>query len=372
MRPLSKASQKSQIAALCLWLATFWWSSVLVSEIPAFSILRAFLWIIHLGFALAIFHLFRDVTRQDLETLAKALLLGLVVYVPILVAHFAMAPSAQSMPDGEIIWTSALPGYLSVRLFGFYTATLAALAVGLLWDRHEYQREDWWLYAMLALSLTLTFWSGTRGGMLAVACLLLALPVLTRRRPSTWWLTSIVAIAIVAVAASELLFQPNNAFGISRVGTEPGRDVTAGRWDLWMIALDLIAQRPVLGWGESALVWVLQNEAGHQQPHNLALQLLLSWGAIATLAAAFLAVAAARILLRHASRIPELVPLLALVLSLLIMSGADGILYNPRTALLLFFATAMGLAKVARLRGDEEIFAIRPVSETDSALPGYP
>ena len=121
-----------------VFLATFWISSVFFSQFPPVSSLRIVIWLTHFAFAFAVFHLSRTMTRQAVEDFAKGCFLGLCTYVPILAAHFALAPDPASLPGKAVIWSSAVPGYLSVRLFGFTTAALALLAIGVLWTRSRF------------------------------------------------------------------------------------------------------------------------------------------------------------------------------------------------------------------------------------------
>lgn len=331
--------------AVGIFLGTFWVSSIFVSQVPAISGLRIIIWFIHLAFACAVFHLAGAITLAGMDRFARASFLGLCAYVPILAAHFALPPDAASLPGQQIIWSSALPGYLSVRLFGFTAATLALLAIGLLWHRSRFEMADWWLYAGLTLSLVLTFWSGTRGGFYAILLASLALPVIARTRPRLVWFAVIGTATAIAMLLSECLYQPDSSFGLFREqNSELGDNFSSGRYEIWLQSIELIAERPLLGSGESAIWWLLENNPGHQQPHNALLQMLLSWGGIATLAALYVLFRVARVLLLHIHREPILLTPVTVLLGLTIMSSVDGILYNPRTAILAIVATSIALA----------------------------
>ena len=336
--------------AFAIFLATFWVSSVFVSQLPAVSILRIVFWFIHLAFGCAVFHLAGVITQAGTDRFAKGCFVGLCCYLPILATHFSFPPDPASLAGGKIIWSSAVPGYLSVRLFGFTTATLALLAIGQLWHRHRFSSADWWLYGGLTIALALTFWSGTRGGFLAVFFATLALPIVARTKPPVVWCIVVAAATLMSIALSELLYKPDASFGLfSGRNIGLGSDFSTGRYEIWAQSVVLIAERPIFGWGESAIWWLLENNSGHQQPHNALLQLLLSWGAIATAAALYLVYRATRVLFSSITREPTLVTPVLVLLGLAIMSLVDGILYNPRTAILVIVALASALAIASRL-----------------------
>lgn len=349
----TRLSMKERLAA-CVFLGTFWISSVFVSQVPALSTVRIVIWCIHIAFACAVFHLSGTVAIAGMERFAKACFLGLCAYVPVLAVHFAIPSGAAQPPEGLVIWTSALPGYLSVRLFGFTMAALTLLAVGLLWHRSRIALSDWWLYAGLIISLTFTFWSGTRGGFYAVFLASFSLPLLARKRPHFVWVAAIAAATLLAALLSESLYQPDAAFGLFRSESSYiGKTYTSGRYEIWLRSIELIAQRPLLGWGESAIMWLLNDNAGHQQPHNVLLQMLLSWGAIATVAASYLLIRLARALIVGARRESTVLAPVIVLLGLAVMSSVDGILYNPRTTILVIIAAASALAIILERQGSE-------------------
>ena len=109
------------------------------------------------------------------------------------------------------------------------------------------------------------------------------------------------------------------------------------------------------GWGESAISWLLENNPGHQQPHNALLQILLSWGAIASAAAVYLGFRVLRVIVNEARTSPELLAPLTVLIGLLVMSSVDGILYNPRTTILVIVSGAGALAMALRTRAQMDL-----------------
>jgi exopolysaccharide production protein ExoQ len=348
---LSRLSTSERVAA-ALFFTTFWIASAFVSQVPGLSLLRIVTWVVHIWFGFALFHLMRGVTADGTACVAKAALIGLCAYVPLLVLHFALAPDPAAVPGGRIIWSSALPGYLSVRLFGFTTAVAAILLAAVAWQRRKSSDRTGWVYAGFLLALTLTFWSGTRGGYIAVLIVLAVLPLMARANPGLRWLMAMALCVLVAAVVSEWLPHPDSGFGLFRTSDGWGANqFTSGRMEIWLQTIGWISERPLLGWGESATLWLLKDGAGHQQPHNALLQMLQSWGVVATAAALFLAARAAARILVALPREPLLIVPTAALLGLAVMASVDGILYNPRTTLLVVVALSSALVLASAQKG---------------------
>ncbi len=353
---LRELSWVSKLAAL-IFILTFWWSSLFVSQAPALAMFKIMVWIVHIAFGLAIYHLAKGMTLADIEVLSKGLFWGLCAYTPILFLHFCYAPPEGGVPGGKIIWASGLPGYLSVRLLGFYTAALSVLALALLWGRQRFKRADLWLYCMLTLSLTVTFWSGTRSGVYAILIAFMLILLLSRSLPSKFWMLALFLSSAAAFWLSEQFYQPTHEFGLLRLGGDEGSNFVTGRDIIWTFAAEKIGERPLFGWGEAAIVWLHERGAFYQQPHNAFLQMLLHWGTIATVSAILILSMTARTIILEIRRVHALLPLVAVLLALTAMSMVDGILYHPRIAILVIAAVASSLAIVRSTQAAHEQIA---------------
>lgn len=351
--PLRELSLVSKLAALLFFL-TFWWSSLFVSHVPGLAMFKIMVWIVHFAFGLAIYHLAQKMTFADIEAVSKGLFWGLCAYTPILFLHLYFAPPESEVFGGKIIWASAIPGYLSVRLLGFYAAALSVLALGLLWSRQRFKQTDLWLYCMLALSLTITFWSGTRSGVYAILIVFVLIPVLYRRLPSSIWVLALILSSATAFWLSEQFYQPTYEFGLLRFGGDDGSNFLTGRNIIWAFAIEKIVERPIFGWGEAAIVWLHENGAFYQQPHNAFLQMLLHWGVIATASAILVLSVTARTIILEMRTVYALLPLVAVLLALATMSMVDGILYHPRIAILVAITVASSLAAIRDGRSARE------------------
>ena len=356
LEALRELSLILRLAAL-LFILTFWWSSLFVSQAPALAMFKIMVWIVHIAFGLAIYHLAKRVTFADIGAVSKGMFWGLCAYTPILFLHFYFAPPGSEVSGGKIIWASALPGYLSVRLLGFYAAALSVLALALLWGRQRFERADLWLYCMLILSLTVTFWSGTRSGVYAILIAYVLISFVCRSLPSKFWILTLVLGSTAAFWLSEQFYQPTREFGLLRLGGNEGSNFVTGRDLIWTFAIERIAERPFFGWGEAAIVWLHKNGAFYQQPHNALLQMLLHWGAIATISAILVLSMIARTIILEIKKVRTLLPLVAVLLALTAMSMVDGILYHPRIAILVIMTVASSMAIIRKARSANEQIA---------------
>ena len=340
--------------AVLIFLSTFWLSSVFVSEHPAYSTLRAAYWIIHVAFGFAVFHLAGAISRAGLIRCGVAAVAGFVAFLPLIAIHFVSAPDPSQVREGQIIWSSAIPGCLSIRHLGIWTAMVLALAIGTLWVRNEKQRDHWLTYVFIALATAVLFWSGTRGGVYGLAGALVVSLAIIRSAPPLRSL-AFTGIAIGAgIFVSELWLPPDGAFGfLSRAATGSSDDlqaVTSSRTVLWIAMVKAFIESPIIGVGEGAVFWLTAiGDARHVQPHNAVVQMLSTWGLIASVAAGYLVARLLWLVHRMARRDAIMIPVVLMIDCLLIMSLADGVLYFSR--FIMWFAAAGAISLAIAVRG---------------------
>ncbi len=104
------------------------------------------------------------------------------------------------------------------------------------------------VYAAMLGSQTRSAWGGTA---LALVVLLRLLP----RSPQTYRRAAILGCALAAVTAVMVLTRPQVSFeGRATSALNPADSSMQGRLFIWTHTLPLIAQRPLLGWGFTALL----------------------------------------------------------------------------------------------------------------------
>ncbi len=339
--------------AIVVFVSSFWISSAFVSTYPAYSLLRASYWLIHIAFGVAIFHLAGTPTRAGLVRSGGALFAGFVLFLPLMTVHLINAPDSNLIREGKIIWSSAIPGCLSVRHFGIWAALVLACASGALYAFNTTRRDQVIVCTMIFLATATLFWSGTRAGVYGMAGALVVLLVTLRRLPSWPALLVASAAALFGILSSELWLPPDYAFGFFRRASVPGagdmQSVSSGRTILWASMLQAFADSPLFGVGEGAVHWFTDIDGVRQvQPHNSVVQMLSSWGLIACLAAGYLLSRLLLLVHRMARRNAQVIPLMLVIDCLLIMSLADGVLYFSR--FIMWFAGGVGLVLAIAVR----------------------
>ncbi|WP_277980477.1 O-antigen ligase family protein [Sphingomonas phyllosphaerae] len=331
------------------FLATFWLGSAFVAGPVAYSMTRAMLWPIHILFGAALYHLRGASDAAAVRRFVLLLTLGYVAYFPMLALHFLTAPEPSTVPGGAIIWTSALPGYLSVRHFGIETGATLALLIGALWRDPAALHRRWLGFAAILLIGGAACWSGTRAAMFGVAGAIIITIVGRRIPPRTATVVIVIAALTLGGAVAQLIVPPNVSFGF-RVAPPAyaAGGYTSGRVDLWIASLRLFLERPLTGWGEGSALWLITwNDVSFAHPHNTPLQMLESWGLPATLAALYL-MARSWYALQHRGRgRSELLPILMAVDALLIMSLVDGVFFHARLVMMVAVMVVMGLRHAA-------------------------
>ncbi|MBB3693771.1 O-antigen ligase [Sphingomonas sp. BK580] len=335
--------------ALIIFLSTFWISSVVGSDMVAYSIARAALWPLHLLFGAALWYLGGRSDAGAVRWLLRTLLLGYAAYAPILAWHFLAAPAPSAVPGGEIIWTSALPGYLSVRHFGIEMGAMLAMAMGTLWRDPRALGRPWIGFATIALVGGAACWSGTRAAVFGAGGALI-LTVTVRRCPPRASAAALIAVALlVGGALAQTLVPPSDSFGFRLAPSDvASAGFSSGRVELWRAALRLFLQRPLTGWGEGSSLWLIVSDGvSFAHPHDIAVQMLESWGAPAALAAFYLVARLWLELRRRGEAHGWLLPLLMATDALLIMSFVDGVYFHARLLMLVGVLHAIGLAATA-------------------------
>lgn len=333
--------------ALALFLSTFWISSAFISRDAGYSMLRASFSLVHIGFGFSVFHLAGAPTQKGALRFGTALVAGFVVFLPLMATHLLSAPDPATIPEGRIIWSSAIPGCLSVRHLGIWAALVLAGTIGALFVCDEDPRGRSVVCLIILVTTAVLFWSGTRAGAYGVfgaSCFLLAV---VRKAPSPRSVSLAVFAAVAGIFLSQFWLPPDTAFGLlRRADTLPGSDPEAfatGRTVLWASMLQAFMGSPLFGVGEGAVHWfVTLSGDRHVQPHNAIVQMLSSWGVIACTAFGYLLARMLLALHRAARSDVSVLPFVLLINCLLIISLADGALYFSR--FIMWFAAASAVA----------------------------
>lgn len=339
-------------ASILGWLVVAWLGAFLTAPDPEIAVMRMAIWMIHLAFVFAVFRLAESGILSP-DRLAPQLLAGFAVYA-LIVFGFVLR-----LDDPfRLNWLMDVPGLPYLRHIGYYGAAVIALGIGALACART--RKHWWaVTAAMAVAFALTSWSGTRGAFFAVAAAyafgLARLPDLRTGRVVGGLALSAIAGSVVSLCLP--IYDPSMGLLRMMSATAPAvEDISAGRIEIWIRTLDLIANRPLLGYGDGQLRF-LMSDAFFPQPHNAILQFLLAWGTVGSLLVGLPAIIFGWRLFR-APAATALYPYLLGAVSLAAYSMIDGTFYYVQP--IGMFALFTGMAAISISQGPEQSDANLP------------
>lgn len=229
---------------------------------PSISIIKISILFIHLGFGIAIYLIYARSRMFYTEILYKNMTVGFLIFTILSISY------ALLHREDDYVWAYYFPAYNQIRGYGYYAAAIAGLC---LW---KWIAGDKISGVVAAFALAAALWTGSRGTLAAVAGgyagAFLLFPF--ARRGILRFLAVLGAGILLSVALTVLV--PLGRFGPQRL---IGDDSDSGRIAIWGRTLEMALQRPWFGWGESQFA-TLFPDTHVAQPHNVFLQILLSWG----------------------------------------------------------------------------------------------
>lgn len=343
---------------LALFAATFWISSAYVSPFRAFSLLLCVGWVFHLLFAGAVFDLATQVVPARRPDVWPGFVAGMAAVTVVTAVHFTVLPPDVAAHVHQIDWGSAIPGFISVRLFGAWTAAILTMLTGVAWTQSGEMPNRRLLFGAIALVFGLMFWSATRAavvgwiGVLPLACIVAGPP---RARD----MITVLPLYLVVAAVIATLLRPygHPAFTFFDL-LDPQLNASADaisslRLTFWTKSLAIVRDYPLFGTGAGSSWWLITlGTARHVQPHNVLVQFLLNWGLVPTIPA--LALLGGAVLRAHARvrREHTLLPLLMMLDCLLVIGLFDGMFHFAQFIMLIVGTLALCLAPApATIRG---------------------
>jgi len=339
-------------AAILIVLAVIMGTEFLLPFSTPYSMERTLFYLVHIAFGLSVWHLVSRSTAH-VDLFWPIILIGLIAYIGTLALYIYAIND-----EPTFNWLNVGLGVTHVRHFGVYSAIGTSIAWGLLLPRHQKLKA---LYlAAASICLALTFWSGTRGSLLALfAALVVAVAAFPVARSPKWFSEIFLSAGVAALLS--LLHQPPNPFyGLSRIigssETSEGLEkLSSGRTTMWLDAADLSLKNPVFGIGESRFRLLSESAVGfYNHPHNFILQFCLQWGIPTTLLVlGIFGLMMVRGYQRARGMGEIAIPAVLIILSLTILASIDGAFYYP-------YPIAMTAVAFAYLFGGREILSQNP------------
>ncbi len=145
-----------------LALGAFAIVSILWAPAPAYAAVRTLLWLIHLLFAAALARLCATGFVRPLEMMV-GMAAGLAIVAPLTICFSPLVAD-----PAHVDWSNGLPGFDHLRRIGYYAAPIGVIAAGQIAITYNSRRRFLWS-AVLAMAVAFTAWSGSRGGVVAIA-----------------------------------------------------------------------------------------------------------------------------------------------------------------------------------------------------------
>ncbi len=335
-----------QSALLILFMVGLY-TALFVAANQLVAATRTLMWLIHLLFGLCVAHEAGANRPEAMRFLWPAVVTGLCAYVLTLVFYVALIPDPASFD-----WLGLGLAVGNVRQLGFYSAVGVSAALGLAILQTHWSGRAASAGAATVL-LAVSFWSGTRGSILAVWVAFGLGLIWFRALRSVRAIGTLMLTTAAAALLSLLHSVPNGHYGIGRIAMRsdhPGvEDMSSGRLDMWIGTFDAILEQPLFGYGESQFrIVVPEAFGGFNHPHNALLQILFQWGL--TGGACFVALAAWVVwkVCRATGGSPNHVPAFLVAASLLTMALFEGTLYHAYPIMMI----AVGVGVIVGSRGD--------------------
>jgi O-antigen ligase len=184
----------------------------------------------------------------------------------------------------EIVgWRGAanmLYGYENPRALGWISSIALSLLVIRIATSKQDDRFHPVLFLLIVIAATTLFWSGSRGGVIALAVSFATVLALSKTRNPK---RLAVALACVALGAliSVFLYLPSTSYGIfprfdAKMSGGSVDAMSSGRLTLWKLTMSFVFERPLLGYG--ALPHKELPGFTHGSAHNIVLDAWLWFG----------------------------------------------------------------------------------------------
>lgn len=334
----------SQFPRYCmlLFMASFWIGGAFYSEAWFLATAQNIIFLIHILFAVAVYHVISSVDLAGMRQTAVALAFGLLSLCAMTALAFLDPPALNTLPKTEIVWQYAIPGFISVRLFGAFCGAIFCFLLAQLLLDEEAEHKRLWPYLGLTLCAAMTIWSGTRNAVVGVLIATIIIMTIYRLRPTgrqSWQLLFVSLATATLLAISLIPYNDPNFMLIAGGDTVSADRLSGGRLTYWTAIWNAYQTVPLYGAGPFASFWILPaGAATHVQPHNVILQFLLTWGLPATMAAVAMLLFAIWKAHIVGFKCRNVLPFLAMLDSLWVMSFFDGTFHFAQLVMLIMIA----------------------------------
>lgn len=276
--------QLTKVGSL-LFLAVTTSTTIAVAVSSLVAVLGMFKLFAHFMFGLAFAHQIANWTSRQRRYIWLAIGLGVVGYCILWGINIAFYN-----PVGDD-WVWLVPTLTNIRWVGFFALAIFCAGIGSLPPACRARDNLQSLLFALFFStggLTIAFWTGSRGPILAIISAAILSSLLGPARKQIIILS--LSATFLALLFSVSLPVVHPAYGIDRIiGSSMPTNGMAGlssrRTETWIATIKKIKQRPAIGWGIDQFRFAgSETELKFRHPHQGLLQLLFSTGCLGLLA----------------------------------------------------------------------------------------
>ena len=231
---------------------------------------------------------FAFVLVNVIRTPSRAFLVGCGLFTGAAVAglaNSALVASGLANHTYEVTQSPPVIIYMTANAVALFVVPLVALAGSLALHGRGSERVGGAIFLVIGIAVTVLSFS--RGGYLALACVVAGLALSHRRR----WillglaLLTMAGLALIGPIRTRVLIETQNVYG----------NTVASRIDLWTATLQLLRQRPLFGAGLSGFpqrirpyFTHLHTEANFIDPHNIVLNFWVETGLLGLISMAWI------------------------------------------------------------------------------------
>lgn len=313
-------------SAWAVWFLSALAAGIWVAPVPSYALLHLMITVAHALVALAIWDTLKNTTGKSDNDLVLAMICGIALFA---VATWAVLFAFRDDPDFD--WLRVGFGVSHVRHLSYFGVLAAGAGFGFAAYR---QQGVVWFVAMtgIAVGSALSLWSGSRAGVIATLVSAVVALALAERGQRIRAFIRMATGFLAGVLLSLIWIPPHSMWGIPRIlgvvqkGGATIGEVASNRDLLWLEAIRLFRDQPLIGYGEGQFRFL--NRAGWpaNHPHDVVLQFLVQWGLVGTLAMIVVAWHAIPHSIRRWQKpLPRSLP----ALCALVAVGAEGIVDGP-------------------------------------------
>jgi len=329
-------------------------TAVFVAPNEGVAFVRTLGWFFHLLFGLSLWRLLSSRWSALRPLVWPSIVAGVILYILVLIVLVL-----QIADERVFNWKNFWLGVSHIRQVGFYSVVGTGSAIGLAAIARN--RSGYWAaVAAASLCLALSYWSGTRGSIVAVAAAFVAGFVLLPAMRSVSAIGALVCANVAGALISLVHQPPNAAYGIFRISQSAAGgsadELTSGRLTMWSDSARAVLERPFFGIGDGQYRSAVPAWGGYTHPHNVFIQIAIIWGLVGL--ACFVALASIlgwRFFIAARSGDNKMVPPFLVAGGLATMAMYEGTLHHPYPVMMMVIALAFVLSSSAAAKADSAV-----------------